>query len=349
MGRAGTVLLALAVATLPAQELPAGLARTLIDRFGLTPVERGTIGGIYEAVVSLPSTSPDGIAARGAIAIEAHPEAYLAWAEAGPEFDIGSSVQAVRQLSTPPRLSDFDTLVLSKDDLRELQRCRPHACAMQLDESSIARIAAIEWRQPDAAARANAIVREMMFGIAARYASSGDAALLQYHDSTHPTDVRAEFDAIAAEEAAAGAMPSELLAFLRGRPGATLPRASSYLYWTTSAFGLKPTTRLNHTVVYRGGGDGVAGIVTTKMLYASHYFHGGLDVRYVVADPASPGRFALLIVTRTRSDGLTGLTGAVIGDSIRRKGIQALRKYLRFTKDTVERRQRLGWTGAPPR
>jgi hypothetical protein len=46
---------------------------------------------------------------------------------------------------------------------------------------------------------------------------------------------------------------------------------------------------------------------------------------------------------------LTGLTGAVIGDSIRRKGIQALRKYLRFTKDTVERRQRLGWTGAPPR
>ena len=45
--------------------------------------------------------------------------------------------------------------------------------------------------------------------------------------------------------------------------------ATSYLYWTTNTFGLKPTTRLNHTIVYRGNGNGLAGVIATKMLYAT--------------------------------------------------------------------------------
>lgn len=41
---------------------------------------------------------------------------------------------------------------------------------------------------------------------------------------------------------------------------------------------MKPTTRLNHTVVYRGAPD-VMGVIATKQLYATHYFHGALEVR----------------------------------------------------------------------
>jgi len=332
-----------------AQRLAPCVVRSLAGTFRLTEAECGTLGGRFETAVALPSSAPDGVAERGAIAIEARPESYLRWAEAFADFDLGSSVQAVRRLSSPPRLSDFDTLVLSADELRELQRCRVRTCAVQLDEPSIARIAAINWRAPDAAARANTVVREMLFGIAQRYIASGHAALPQYHDSKHPTNVHADFNALIDEEAAAGTAPPALLDFLRGRPGAALPGATSYLYWTTNTFGLKPTTRLNHTVVYRNGGTDVAGIIATKMLYASHYFHGGLEMRYVVTDETSADRFVLLMVTRSRSDGLTGVTGAVIGNTIRRKGLESLRRYLRFTKEAVETRERRGWTSSPPK
>ena len=339
--RLTTVLAAVAVASALAPQAPRELTRTLTSRFGLTETQRTVLDAGLDSAVALPSAG-DGVAAMGGIWIDAPAATYLEWAENFADVDRGSAVQAVRKLSAPPRLSDFDSMMLSKEELRELSRCRARDCTLQLDAASISRIAAIDWRRRDADAQATAVVREMMFAIATRYAEMGDAGLPDYHDSRHATDVAGICASILDEEAAAGLAPPALVAHLRGQPGEKLPGSTSYLYWTTNSFGLKPTTRLNHTVVYRGGTAGTAGIVATKMLYASHYFHGGLEMRYVMADASAPNRFLLMDVTRTRSDGLTGMTGAILGDTIRRRGLQALRRYLRFTKDTVERRHRYG-------
>jgi hypothetical protein len=256
-------------------------------------------------------------------------------------------VQAARKLSNPPVLADFDALTLSKEELRDLQRCRIGACTLQLDADRIRQVAAIDWYRSDADARATAIVRGMMFDVAREYTASGDAGLPHYHDARRATDVEENLRALINEEAASGRLPPALRDFLRGHPAQVPPHATSYLYWTTNTFGLKPTTRLTHTVVYRTGGDLVEGIIATKLLYASHYFHGGFEARYLIADPARPDRFALVMMARTRSDGLTGLTGALLGDTIRRRSLQSLRTYLRFTKEGVEKWQRL--RGSPPR
>ena len=332
--------LALAVASQPAAQSRPDLTRTLTSRFELGDLERRVLSSGMDAAKPLVSPASDGVAAIGGIWIDAPADLYLSWSEAFADFDRGSAVQAVRKLSTPPRLSDFDTLELSKEELRDLARCRLRDCTLQLDAESIGRIAAIDWRRRNADARATAIVREMMFDIATRYTALGDAGLPDYHDSGRRTDVARTCDSLLDEEAAAGLAPPALLAYFRGAPSAPLPQSTSYLYWTTNTFGLKPTTRLNHTVVYRGTHDGMAGVVATKMLYASHYFHGGLEMRYVMADASAPDRFLLVDLTRTRSDGLTGLTGAILGDTIRRRGLQALRRYLRFTKHAIEQRAR---------
>lgn len=316
------------------------LTRSLTSRFGMDDMQRAVIAAGLDSAEPLVSPASDGVALIGSIWVEAPAAFYLDWAASFADFDRGSSVQAVRRLSNPPRLSDFDGMTLSKTELRDLSRCRVGDCALQLDAASINRVAAVDWRAPGAEARATAVIREMMFGIASRYAGIGDAGLPNYHDSKRTTDVADICASLLDEEAASGLTPPELLAYLGGRPGDALPRSTSYLFWTTNTFGLKPTTRLNHTVVYRGAGDGTAGIVVTKMLYATHYFHGGLELRHVMADPAAPDRFLLVDVTRTRSDGLTGLTGAVIGDTVRRRGLESLRKYLRFTKHAVEQRHR---------
>ena len=340
--RLTTALAVIALATAAAPQTRGDLTRLLTSRFRLNDMQRTVIDAGLDSAEALPSPAADGVAAIGGIWIDAPAGTYLTWADNFADVDRGSAVQAVRKLSTPPRLSDFDAMTLSKEELRELSRCRVRDCTLQLDAASISGIAAINWRHRDAEAQATAIIREMMFSIATRYVEMGDAGLPDYHDSKRATDVAGICASILDEEAASGLAPPELVAHFRGRPGEPLPRSTSYLYWTTNSFGLKPTTRLNHTVVYRAGAAGTAGLVATKMLYASHYFHGGLEMRYVLADASTPDRFLLIDVTRTRSDGLTGMTGAILGDTIRRRGLQALRRYLRFTKDTVERRHRSG-------
>jgi len=327
-------------------QAPDGLDRVLASRFGLTPAERKTLAGGLEAVRALPSAAPDGVAAMGAIGIAARPETYLQWAADVADFDRGSSVQAVQKLSSPPVAADFTGLTLSRDELRELERCRIGSCAIQLDAARIRAVQAIDWRRADAASRATDAVRAMMLDAARGYAGSGIAGLPHYHDTKRATDVAANFQALIDEEAGFGRVPEPLLEAIRSYPANLPSLAVSYLYWTTNTFGLKPTTRLNHTIVYRSGEDGLAGVIATKQLYATHYFHGGLEMRYIVANPALDDRFVLVMVTRTRSDGLTGVTGAVIGGTVRRRAITSLRTYLRHTKDTVETRQRRGWTAA---
>lgn len=334
-----TALAPLATAQAPSRQ---DLTRSLTGRFGMDDMQRAVLSAGLDSAEPLVSTANDGVAVIGGIWIDAPAGMYLDWAESFADFDRGSSVQAVRKLSDPPRLSDFDAMTLSKAELRELSKCRVGDCALQLDAASIHRIAALDWRRADAPALATGVIREMMSGIAARYAGIGDPGLPNYHDSKRTTDVAGICASLLDEAAVSGLAPPELLAYFAGRPGAPLPRSTSYLYWTTNSFGLKPTTRLNHTVVYRDTGGGTAGIVATKMLYATHYFHGGLEMRHVMADPAVPGRFLLVDVTRTRSDGLTGVTGAVIGDTVRRRGLESLRKYLRFTKHAVEQRYQQG-------
>ena len=337
LGTLVTALSPLATAQVPSQQ---DLTRSLTGRFGMDDMQRAVLSAGLDSAEALVSPASDGVAVIGGIWIDAPAGMYLDWAEGFADFDRGSSVQAVRKLSSPPRLSDFDSLTLSKAELRDLSKCRVGDCALQLDAASINRIAAVDWRRPDAPALATGVIREMLFGIASRYVEIGDAGLPNYHDSKRTTDVAGICASLLEEEAAAGLAPPALLAYLGGRPGAPLPQSTSYLYWTTNSFGLKPTTRLNHTVIYRGTGGGTAGIVATKMLYATHYFHGGLEMRHVMADAAAPDRFLLVDVTRTRSDGLTGVTGAVIGDTVRRRGLESLRKYLRFTKHAVEQRLR---------
>lgn len=345
---AAATALSFSAAAAPPQALD-GLDRLLASRFGLTPTERKTLKGGLEAVRALPVAAPDGVAAIGAIWIDARPDTYLQWAADVADFDRGSSVQAVQKLSTPPVAADFTSLTLSREELRELERCRVGACAMQLDADRIRAVQAIDWRRADAPARATDAVRAMMLDAARGYTASGPAGLPHYHDSKRATDVAANFTALMGEEGATGRVPAPLLEVMRSSPAALPSQTVSYLYWTTNTFGLKPTTRLNHTIVYRGGEDGLAGVIATKQLYATHYFHGGLEMRYIVANPALDDRFALVMVTRTRSDGLTGITGAVIGSTVRRRAIASLRTYLRYTKDVVERRQRAGWTPAGPR
>jgi hypothetical protein len=103
---------------------------------------------------------------------------------------------------------------------------------------------------------------------------------------------------------------------------------------------MKPTIRLNHVVLYPlvDRADGIRLVVATKQVYASHYFSATLELRYLLDDPANPGRgFYLLCSTQSRSQGFSGLFGGLIKVAVKRGARRAMEKYLEITKRTVER------------
>jgi hypothetical protein len=77
--------------------------------------------------------------------------------------------------------------------------------------------------------------------------------------------------------------------------------------------------------------------IASKMLYTTHYFNTGVEAKFLAQDPDERGAYYLVIGNRSRSDGLTGFTGAILGGQIRGKARDGLESYLRSVKSNLER------------
>ena len=108
------------------------------------------------------------------------------------------------------------------------------------------------------------------------------------------------------------------------------------MYWQETEFGLKPTIRISHLTIRKEPEDTT---VTSKMLYASHYFWAGFELRVLLPDPARGRGFWFVTVNRSRSDGLSGFTGMFVRGRVRsgvQKGVLAVP---RTTKQRLEASQ----------
>jgi hypothetical protein len=72
------------------------------------------------------------------------------------------------------------------------------------------------------------------------------------------------------------------------------------------------------------------------MLYASHYFWTGLELRALVPDPSRGAGFWFVTVNRSRSDGLSGLTGFFVRRRVRSEVETGALAGLRSTKQRLE-------------
>ena len=122
--------------------------------------------------------------------------------------------------------------------------------------------------------------------------------------------------------------------YLLDYPQAPLNKTAEFMYWQDVKFGLKPTIHVNHVVI---AGNDTETIVASKMLYATHYFWAALDFRVLVLDPSRGPGFWFVTVSRSRTDGLTGLLGRIVRLRVRREAQQATLTILQRTKSTLER------------
>ena len=224
--------------------------------------------------------------------------------------------------------------------MKALKTCREGACDVQLPTSGIQLFRdGVNWSRPDAADQANTLARQGVLQLVQAYRRGGNEALGEYRDKQHPARIADQFQTMIGRASTLPDVLPEVRRYLLEYPNAALAGADSFFYWEKVSFGLKPTIRVNHAVIYRGRSQGRDfGVMAIKQLYATHYFHTALDLSVCVDDgtAAAPHGFYLLTLKGSQQEGLTGVKGSILRKVIVDKTRSSLERALVSIKRSVE-------------
>ena len=280
------------------------------------------------------------VAVFGAVWIEATIDRFVRWQKDIETFEGGDAVLAIQKITRPPRLADFAKLTFPEDDLDDLRKCRVGNCPVKVDEAGLERLQSqVDWSASNAHQQANRVIRQLMLEGMESYLEGGDAAFGAYRDKKRPLFLDKEFDGLLENSPYLLEYDPEFHAYLDRFPAAELPGSEEFLYWSKVQFGLKPTVRVSHVVIYPlQDADDAEVVIGSKMLYASHYFHVGLELKYLVRDTARPDAngFYLISLNRSRSDGLTGLFGGIVRSRAQSGARDGVAGALETTKKLLE-------------
>jgi hypothetical protein len=320
----------------PVQPLPAALFAQL----GFSDKQRADIAAGRPVAQVLNWGKPSEVYVFGAVYIDGSPDAYLKTVRNVSKLAGTPGYLGIGELPAAATGADLSALSLDPDDVKALKSCREGDCDVQLPTTSIQAFHdAVNWAQADATSQANGLARGMVLDLIRAYRRGGNDALGTYRDKQNPSRVADQFETMVGRSAALPDVLPELRQYLLQYPDADLPGADSFFYWEKVNFGLKPTIRVNHGVIYHApaqGGD--ISVVAIKQLYASHYFHTALDVSVCVGDAARPGRrgFYLITLKSSEQDGLTGVKGSVLRKVVMDKTRSSLETALGSIKRAVE-------------
>ena len=314
---------------------PSRLDSYFKNTVGLTVEEQQQLASGQPVTKLLDADETKEVAVFGAVWINAPIRRYADAVRDIENFERGGGFKITKRISSPPQLSDFAELQLPEDDVADLRTCRVGDCALKLGEDALNRFRSqINWNGPDTGASANRLMRQLAFEYVTRYLKGGNDSLAVYRDSSRPTYVAQEFRSMVDSMPELTTYMPDVRKYLLEYPKSGLPGATN-LYWQETEFGLKPTIRISHLTVREGPDDAV---VTSKMLYASHYFWTGLEVRALVSDSSRGPGFWFVTVNRSRSDGLSGFTGIFVRGRVGSEVQEGTLEGLRITKRMLEAR-----------
>jgi hypothetical protein len=320
--------------TAQSRSLPARLESYVTESVRLTEDERQRLFDGEPVTKFLDADEDTEIAILGAVWVNAPMRRYVEVVSDIETFERGGRFKVTKRISAPPQLEDFAALRLPDEDLDDLRRCRVGDCEIKLGEQALQRFRSeIKWSAPNWRAEANALMQRLAFEYVTRYLEGGNDRLAVYRDNSRPTFVGQEFRTMVDQMPELTIYMPNMRRYLLEYPRVTIPDATSFLYWQETEFGLKPTIRIGHLTMRESPDDTV---VTSKMLYASHYFWTGLELRALLPDPSRGPGFWFVTVNRSRSDGLSGFTGTFVRRRVRSEVEDGALAGLRSTKQRLE-------------
>ena len=315
---------------------PPRLDTYLRNTVRLTGEEQRQLAAGQPVTKLLPGDDSKEVAVFGAIWIDAPRRRYAELVKDIENFERGGGFKITKRISSPPRLEDFAQLQLPQEDMADLRTCRIGDCELKVGEQGLKRFREqVNWNAPDANAVANRVIRQLALDYVTGYIEGGNDRLAVYRDNSRPTFVAQEFRSMVDSMPELTTYMPNVRTYLLDYPKSSLAGATSFLYWQETVFGLKPTIRISHLTVREGPDDTV---IASKMLYASHYFWTGLELRALVPDAPRGSGFWFVTVNRSRSDGLSGFTGVFVRGRARSEVRNGALAGLRATKQRLEAR-----------
>jgi len=330
------VLMILTPVFAAAQEIPLNLATFLTDRIGLKDPELADIRRGQAVAKVLPSEKQE-VAVFGIILVNAPATFFVERFRDIESYKKGTSVPVVKKFSDPPRIQDLDQLQIDKTDFDALKNCKVGSCDVKLSAEAIERLQReIDWKAPDAADQVNELARASLLGYVKRYLAGGNMALSIYNDKKEPKRIAEQFDEILKASPYVYDYEPEFYEYLRAYPAKRLDNVYDFIYWSKEKFGLKPVISVTHVTVYRKPETGRT-LISSKQIYASHYFEASLGLTAVIATSQEGAHgFYLLYLNRSRSDALHGGFSGLARSQVKSRTRSGMEKNMEKIKLSIE-------------
>jgi hypothetical protein len=323
------LLLLIGIAEAPRAQVQTGArvadgepARFLQQFIGLTAaqVEEARSGRVVTKV--LDSKEKDEVALFGIVTVDVGREDFVQRVRDLPSYLRTPGRAAFGLFSTPATPADAAAFVAEQSDLDAIKNCKPGDCDVKMPTVNIERFrTSIDWSVPATArTKVENLVRERSAAYVNRYRDSGTVAMVEYGDQKNAGRASDVFASLLAQSPYLYHYMPTFHDYLKAYPNGSLPGVTDAIYWASDKLpSLRPLLTLNHVSIYAPPNSALA-LVTTKQLYASHYFLGAFTLATVLDRPEAPNGKGVyyIVVQRMRFDnlpsgGLLNIRGRVIG------------------------------------
>lgn len=294
---------------------------------GLTPSQWEAVRrGRVQAKI-LTTQEHDEVAVVGAARARANTACFRTKFQNIESFKKNPAVLKIHKFEPPVEPRDLAGFSLPESDFADLPHCRIGNCIVKLPADAITQMSRVNWSQPGHDMRAQAVFRDEMANYLKTYLQQGNSALVVYRDMSKPVSLAQEFAGVLDARPGLGGLVPQFQNYLAEYPKGSLAGVSSFLYWSTESFGVKPVDSITQVFMYPQPGRAV---IASKQLYASHYFEGSLGLTAAMddrSDPSHPGMY-LVYLNRSRIDLLNGFLGGLRRAIVRGRLESGMRKNL---------------------
>jgi hypothetical protein len=320
-----------------AQDSVSEFHNILREKSAFNETDLAALGQGQAVVRLLPVTDKREVAVCGMVRLQVAAEQFLQSFRESMTRKVNPAILEIGRFSDTPSPADLQTLTIENRDLEDLKECVVGDCKLKLSAKMIERLhKEIDWEAPDYRIQATQLLKQLLLDYVSDYVARGDAALIEYNDKSKEVSLAEEQRTLMAGSTYANNVLPEFRQDLNGSRKSELSMIESAIVWSKIKFGLKPVIAINHIMVYtRDNETGPQVLVTSKQIYANHYFDSSLALTAFVSIPdASPGSY-LIYENRSRADALGGLFGKMKRSIAEDKAVDNLKNILESSKTNL--------------
>jgi hypothetical protein len=302
-------------------KLPPGEPARFFQKYiGLNPgeIEQIRRGDVVTKV--LPAEDREEVALFGIVAVDAPRDEVVKRVRDLPNFLRTPGRTAFGMFATPATPADVSAFAVESSDFDAIKGCKPAECDVKMPAANIEEFnKAIDWSSPTAKTQVENMVRLRAATYVNNYRRGGAGAMVTYGDEKEAKRAADHFASLLKESPYLFDYLPAFHKYLAGYPAETLPDVQDAIYWATDKMGsMRPILSINHVSVYAPPNSAIA-LMSSKQLYASHYFLGAFTLTTVLDRPEAPNGQGVyyMVVQRMRFDhlpgGLLNIRGRVIG------------------------------------